>query len=60
MKLLKSASDALLGLLVPKAEAGACCSDQGRCKTVACNAHMHQRCCLDCNCRWVCGACVFN
>lgn len=60
MKLLKSASDALLGLLVPKTQASACCSSQGQCKNVACNIHSHKRCCLNCQCQWVCGACVLN
>ncbi|MBB6039046.1 hypothetical protein HNR73_006935 [Phytomonospora endophytica] len=60
MKLLKSASDAMLGLLVPKTKAGACCTDQGKCKDVACNIHSHKRCCLNCNCVWMCSACVLN
>ncbi|MEV0645290.1 hypothetical protein AB0I28_08490 [Phytomonospora sp. NPDC050363] len=60
MKLIKSASDAMLSLLVPKAEAGACCSDQGKRKTVACNIHSHKVCVLNCQCVWVCGACVPN
>lgn len=58
MRMIGKFADRMLTAFVPKAQAGACCVEQGQCywRTGTCPEGMLQRCCFDCNCRAVCGS----
>lgn len=52
---LKKLADALVQRLVPRAEAGACCEEQGQCDIYPCpNGVGECLCCTKCNCGLQC------
>ncbi|WDZ82861.1 hypothetical protein [Micromonospora cathayae] len=59
MRMINKFADRMLTAFVPKAAAGACCVEQGSCyfSSTGCPTGRLKRCCFDCNCRAVCGAC---
>jgi hypothetical protein len=59
MRMIGKLADRMLTAFVPKAQAGACCTEHGQCylNSSGCPGGSFKRCCYDCNCRAVCGPC---
>jgi hypothetical protein len=57
MKTIANVADRVLGVFVPKAEAGACCPEYRTCFFDT-KCGYTRKCCWDCNCRPSCPPCL--
>jgi len=57
MRRIGDLGDWILSRFVPKAVAGACCDEYGKCYYKSCGPGKVRYCCYTCNCGSSCGVC---